>query len=94
MLCYLLSKTLSYLSYTIYNEVNNLFVEIDWVLEDEPNPDYAFNYDQIVSVGELLSTKIMSTYLQEKGFKNFWLDARDIIRTNNKYRNAKNYIIY
>ena len=44
----------------IYNEVNNLFVEIEWVLEDEPNPDFAFNYDQIVSVGELLSTKIMS----------------------------------
>ena len=75
--------------HSIYNEVNNLFVEIEWVLEDEPNPDFAFNYDQIVSVGELLSTKIMSAYLQEYGFKNKWLDARDIIRTDNKYRNAK-----
>ena len=73
----------------IYNEVNNLFVEIEWVLEDEPNPDFAFNYDQIVSIGELLSTKIMSAYLSENGFKNSWLDARDIIRTDNKYRNAK-----
>ena len=43
----------------IYNEVNNLFVEIEWILEDEPKPDYGFNYDQIVSIGELLSTKIM-----------------------------------
>ena len=75
--------------HSIYNEVNNLFVEIEWVLEDEPNPDFAFNYDQIVSVGELLSTKIMSAYLQEHGFKNKWLDARDVIRTDNKYRNAK-----
>lgn len=75
--------------HSIYNEVNNLFVEIEWVLEDEPNPDFAFNYDQIVSVGELLSTKIMSAYLQEHGCKNKWLDARDIIRTDNKYRNAK-----
>lgn len=75
--------------HSIYNEVNNLFVEIEWVLEDEPNPDFAFNYDQIVSVGELLSTKIMSAYVQEHGFKNKWLDARDIIRTDNKYRNAK-----
>ena len=49
----------------IYNEVNNLFVEIEWILEDEPNSDYDFNYDQIVSIGELLSTKIMSAYLQE-----------------------------
>jgi len=76
-------------NHAIYNEVNNLFVEIEWALEDEPNPYFAFNYDQIVSVGELLSTKIMSAYLQEKGVKNYWLDARDIIRTNNKYRNAK-----
>jgi len=76
-------------NHAIYNEVNNLFVEIEWVLEDEPNPNYAFNYDQIVSVGELLSTKIMSTYLNENSFKNSWVDARDIIRTDNKYRNAK-----
>lgn len=74
---------------SIYNEVNNLFVEIEWVLEDEPNPDFSFNYDQIVSIGEMLSTKIMSAYLSEKGFKNSWLDARGIIRTDNKYRNAK-----
>ena len=77
------------LNNSIYNEVNNLFVEIEWVLEDEPNPDFAFNYDQIVSIGEMLSTKIMSAYLSENGFENSWLDARDIIRTDNKYRNAK-----
>ena len=76
-------------NHAIYNEINNLFVEIEWVLEDEPNPDYAFNYDQIVSVGELLSTKIMSAYLNENGFENSWVDVRDIIRTDNKYRNAK-----
>ena len=76
-------------NHAIYNEVNNLFVEIEWVLEDEPNLDYAFNYDQIVSVGELLSTKKMSAYLNENGFENSWVDVRDIIRTDNKYRNAK-----
>ena len=75
--------------HTIYNKVNNLFVEIEWVLEDDPNPDFSFNYDQIVSVGELLSTKIMRDYLNDNGFKSTWLDARDIIRTNNNYRNAK-----
>ena len=39
--------------HSIYNEVNNLFVEIEWVLEDEPNLDYAFNYDQIVSLNSI-----------------------------------------
>ncbi|MEE2700192.1 MAG: aspartate kinase [Bacteroidota bacterium] len=84
-----LLKGLFYQDHAIYNKVNNLFVEIEWVLEDEPNPDYAFNYDQIVSIGEMLATKIMSAYLHEDGFENTWIDARDVIRTDNKYRNAK-----
>jgi aspartate kinase len=74
---------------SIYNEVNNLFVEIEWVIEDAPTATYAYEYDQIVSVGELLSTKIVSAYLNKCGFTNRWLDARDIIRTDNRHRNAR-----
>jgi len=73
----------------IYNDVNNLFVEIEWVLEDDPNENYDYDYDQIVSVGELISTKIMSSYLNKIGFKNNWIDARDIIKTDNTHRFAK-----
>ena len=76
-------------AHPIYDMVNNLFVEIEWVLEDVPNPDYAYNYDQIVSIGEFLSTQIMSAYLQQIGFENLWQDARNLIRTDNTYRNAK-----
>jgi len=75
--------------HAIYDDVNNLFVEIEWVLEDDPNQEYAYDYDQIVSIGEFLSTKIMSAYLLQIGFVNKWLDARDLIRTDNSYRNAK-----
>ncbi len=76
-------------THPIYDVVNNLFVEIEWVLEEEPNQDYAYDYDQIVSIGEFLSTQIMSAYLQQIGFKNSWQDARNLIRTDNTYRNAK-----
>ncbi len=75
--------------HAIFDEVNNLFVEIEWVLEEDPNQDYAYDYDQIVSIGEFLSTRIMSAYLHQIGFENTWLDARDLIRTDNSYRNAK-----
>ena len=75
--------------HAIYDEVNNLFVEIEWILEDEPNQEYDYDYDQIGSIGEFLSTKIMSSYLNQIGFANKWLDARDLIRTDNAYRNAK-----
>ena len=73
----------------IFNAVNNLFIEIEWVLEETPNQHYAYYYDQIVSIGEFLSTKIMSAYLLQIGFENQWIDVRDIIRTDNTYRNAK-----
>lgn len=76
-------------NHPIYDEVNNLFVEIEWILEEVPSQSYAYIYDQIVSVGELLSTKIVSAYLNFKGMKNEWVDARDIIRTDNTYRNAR-----
>ena len=73
----------------VFDEVNNLFVEIEWVLEEDPHQDYAYIYDQIVPVGEFLSSSIMSNYLQEIGFCNFLLDARDLIQTDNSHRNAK-----
>lgn len=76
-------------AHPIFDDINNLFVEIEWVLEDSPSTNYDYEYDQIVSVGELLSTKIVSAYLSQEELKNQWLDARDLIQTNNTYRNAR-----
>ncbi|MFI5219872.1 MAG: aspartate kinase [Bacteroidia bacterium] len=73
----------------VYNDVNNVFVEIEWVLDEKPSKDYGFAYDQIVSAGELISTKIISAYFNKEGIKNTWLDARDYIQTDNTYREGK-----
>ncbi len=70
----------------IYNEVNNVFVEIEWAIEEDAQRDYDYEYDQIVSLGELLSSKIVSAYLNLVGNKNKWLDARDFIQTDNTFR--------
>ena len=70
-------------------QVENSFVEIDWLIEEEPSKGYAFAYDQIVSQGEIISTHIISTYLNENKISNEWLDARDIIQTDNTYREGK-----
>jgi len=72
----------------VFDAVSNLLVEIEWALDSEPRPDYPFEYDQIVSVGELLSTTIVSAYLKEIGIDNDWLDARDVIKTDNKHQSA------
>lgn len=76
-------------SHPIYAEVNNLFVEIDWVLEEEPGRDYDFVYDQLVSIGELLSSKIVAALINDSGLACKWLDARDLIATDNQYREAR-----
>ena len=70
----------------VFDEIANTFIEIEWMLEDEPHPDYDFNYDQIVSIGELLSSRIVSAYLQECNLSNQWIDARGYILTDNNYR--------
>jgi aspartate kinase len=75
-------------NHQVYNTVNNLFIEIDWVLEEEPNLEFSYDYDQIVSVGELLSSNIMSAYLKECGFSNIFLDIRDVLKTDNSHQNA------
>ncbi len=70
----------------VYDEVANTFVEIDWMLEDEPHDNYDFAYDQIVSIGELVSTRIVAAYLNKCGIKTQWTDARSYIHTDNTYR--------
>ncbi len=72
----------------VFNAVTNLFVEVEWALEDSPRPEYPYEYDQIVSIGELVSTTIVSAYLNKIGLNNTWLDARDLIKTDNKHQEA------
>ncbi len=62
------------------------FTEIEWLLHDTPKRDHDYYYDQIVCCGELLSTTIISGYLQAEGLSNTWLDARDIICTDDSFR--------
>jgi aspartate kinase len=72
----------------VFNDVANVFVEIEWLLEEEAidAPDYI--YDQIVSIGEVVSTKIIAAYLQSTGKNVSWADARNYIKTDNSYREA------
>ncbi|AYL96506.1 aspartate kinase [Mucilaginibacter celer] len=70
----------------VFDEVANTFVEVDWAIEDEPHDSYDFVYDQIVSIGELVSTRIVAAYLNKEGVKSKWLDVRGYIHTDNTYR--------
>lgn len=68
--------------------LQELFNQLEQKLESEPSLNYDFEYDQIVPFGELMSTTIISTYLNEVGMTNKWLDIRKYIRTDDCYRSA------
>ncbi len=70
----------------VFDEVANTFVEIDWMIEDEPHDDYDFIYDQVVSIGELVSTRIVNAWFNHEGIASKWLDVRGYIHTDNTYR--------
>ncbi len=72
----------------VFSSVNVLFLELKTIFNNNKSPNYSFIYDQVIGYGELISTTIISYYLNEKGFKNNWLDVRDYIKTDNYYRQA------
>lgn len=77
------------INHPVHNEVANRFVEIEWILEEPPMDPYDYLYDQIVAVGELVSTTIVNHYLNAIGLKSHWIDARDYVLTDNTHREGR-----
>jgi len=78
----------------IYREIDVLFGELRWFLARNTSQRYNYVYDQIICFGELLSTKILSAYLNLLQIDNHWLDVRNYIKTDSNYRDAKvNWIL-
>lgn len=70
-------------------DLNVFFSELQWAADDAIAVRFDYSYDQIVCMGELLSTKLFNSYLQSKGLNYEWVDARDVVRTDDTYRDAK-----
>jgi aspartate kinase len=73
---------------SLVSKLQELFTEIHWVLEEPEGRGYDYYYDQIVSVGELLSTSIIAAYMNLQGLPTEWVDIRDVMKTDNTYRDA------
>lgn len=73
-------------NHPVFDKINNLLVELDWQIEEQRKSDYNYVYDQIVSLGELLSSMILSEYALHVGIVNLWLDVRDVLKTDDTYR--------
>lgn len=75
-------------NHLVFKEVNHLFYELELFLNSNKSPNYNFVYDQVVSLGELVSSTILTHYMNEKGIKTNWIDVRNVIKTDNNYRDA------
>ncbi|MEZ4777931.1 MAG: aspartate kinase [Flavobacteriaceae bacterium] len=76
-------------SHPVYTRIAKWFSEMKAFLESNKSTNHAFVYDQIVSFGELISTTIVSEYLNENDINNTWLDVRQCIKTDTYYRDAR-----
>jgi len=76
-------------AHPIYKKLASLFEEIKGFLAWNKSPNYSFVYDQLVGYGELISTTILSHYMNDIGIENEWLDVRSCIKTGPEYRDAK-----
>ena len=66
-----------------------LFGELEGYLESPPSLQYDYDYDQVVSFGELISTTIVSEFLAKEGLNCRWFDVRELVRTDNSWREGK-----
>ena len=73
----------------IFQEINSIFDQLTAHFDDLISENFDFEYDQIVSFGEIVSTKIIAAYLSSRGLSCQWADARELIATDRKFREAE-----
>ncbi len=75
--------------YALFNQIEDVFERLRNKADQPFSDNYHFEYDQIVSAGEVLSSLILATYLREQGHAADFADARKLIRTDHQYREGK-----
>lgn len=76
-------------NHPVFGSVNEQFSDLEYFLAHNKSPNYNFVYDQIVSYGELISTNILSHFMNFMNIKTQWLDVRNFVKTNANYRDAE-----
>lgn len=72
----------------IFAEIKQVFSDLLQSKEETPSADFSMEYDQIVSLGEVLSTKIVYAFLEKENYSVAWADARKLICTDDSYRDG------
>lgn len=76
-------------THPVYFKTDLLFGELEGYLNSPPSLQYDFDYDQLVCFGELISTTIISEYLVSEGLNSRWFDVRELVSTDETWREGK-----
>lgn len=76
-------------SHQLYTAMHAQLEQVIHFLSQQHQLTYTLAYDQVVPLGELLSTLLLDAYLNHVGIASQWFDARDFIVTNHHYTEAK-----
>lgn len=77
------------MDHQVFFEIEELFSEMTNFMIKNRSKNYEYIYDQIVSIAEFISTKIVSSYFNKVGIENTWINVKEFIKTNNDFRDAK-----
>ncbi len=73
----------------VFEQVDQLFSTLYGRLAKEPTLNFDYDYDQLICFGEMLSTTIISHYLNKAAIPTRWMDIRRAIKTDNSWREAR-----
>ena len=76
-------------THVIYSEISDIIEKIFKFGNDTLPENYDYAYDQVVSLGELISSKIIHAYISLYSDDVSWIDVRKLVRTDNYYRSAE-----
>jgi aspartate kinase len=76
-------------SHPAYAALEETFDDLGDRLAKDPTLNYDYDYDQLICYGELLSTTIISHFLNSSGINTRWMDIRRSLKTNNTWREAR-----
>jgi len=73
----------------VFQEINDHIVEAEWIIEETREMEYEYVYDQIVSIGELISSRLLAAWMVHEGIVAEWIDARNVIQTDDTYQEGR-----
>lgn len=76
-------------AHEVFPEIDSIFRQLKVRLTQEPSMTFNFEYDQIVTTGEVISTKIIEAFLKYRGMDSHWVDIRKYLRTDDNFREAR-----